>query len=177
MTRQIRQYQVVGRAKPTEAMPVPPIFRMRIFAPSHVIAKSRFWYTLRNQHKLKKASGDILDVNEVFERYPEKVNNYGIWIRYDSRTGTHNIYKEYRDTHLCNAVTRMYAEMAGSHRARFSSIQIIKTGIIKSSDCTKPTTKQFHKVGIKFATPHRVQKLADKKFKTTFKAARPSTWC
>merc|ERR1711977_584014 len=28
---------------------------------------------------------------------PRKVKNFGIWIRYDSRSGTHNMYKEYRE--------------------------------------------------------------------------------
>jgi hypothetical protein len=39
----LREYHVVGRKVPTEADPSPQIFRMRIFAPSEVVAKSRFW--------------------------------------------------------------------------------------------------------------------------------------
>ena len=38
--------QVVGRKAPTEAEPSPPAFRMKLFAPNEVIAKSRFWYFL-----------------------------------------------------------------------------------------------------------------------------------
>jgi large subunit ribosomal protein L18Ae len=41
------EYQVVGRHLPTEAAPTPKIYRMRIFAPNEVVAKSRFWYYLR----------------------------------------------------------------------------------------------------------------------------------
>ena len=41
------EYQVVGRHLPTENEPVPKIYRMRIFAPNEVVAKSRFWYFLR----------------------------------------------------------------------------------------------------------------------------------
>lgn len=42
-----QEYQVVGRHLPTEAEPTPKIYRMRIFAPNEVVAKSRFWYFLR----------------------------------------------------------------------------------------------------------------------------------
>ena len=41
------EYQVVGRHLPTEQDPNPKIYRMRIFAPNEVVAKSRFWYFLR----------------------------------------------------------------------------------------------------------------------------------
>lgn len=38
---------------------------MRIFAPNEVVAKSRFWYFLRQLHKVKKANGEIVAVNTV----------------------------------------------------------------------------------------------------------------
>ena len=41
------EYQVVGRHLTTENEPTPKIYRMRIFAPNEVVAKSRFWYFLR----------------------------------------------------------------------------------------------------------------------------------
>jgi hypothetical protein len=40
----LHQYHIVGRRQPTEADPNPQIYRMRLFAPSEVVAKSRFWY-------------------------------------------------------------------------------------------------------------------------------------
>ena len=43
----LQEFQVVGRHLPTEAEPNPKIYRMRIFAPNEVVAKSRFWYFLR----------------------------------------------------------------------------------------------------------------------------------
>lgn len=61
----VRYYQVVGRKIPTEQDPEPEIYRMRIFAPNDVTAKSRFWYFLHKFHKLKKTTGEILGVNEV----------------------------------------------------------------------------------------------------------------
>jgi large subunit ribosomal protein L18Ae len=36
------------------------------------------------------------------------VRNYGVWLRYDSRTGTHNMYREYRDVTVTGAVTQCY---------------------------------------------------------------------
>jgi len=39
--------------------------RMRIFAPNDVVAKSRYWYYLRQLKKVKKASGEIVALNVV----------------------------------------------------------------------------------------------------------------
>jgi len=61
----IQEYQVVGRHLPTESTPTPKIYRMRIFAPNEVVAKSRFWYFLRQLNKVKKANGEIIGVNIV----------------------------------------------------------------------------------------------------------------
>jgi large subunit ribosomal protein L18Ae len=44
----LQEYQIVGRHLPTESEPTPKIYRMRIFAPNEVVAKSRFWYFLRS---------------------------------------------------------------------------------------------------------------------------------
>lgn len=41
------------------------------------------------------------------------MKNYGIWVRYQSRTGYHNAYKEYRDTTLNGAVEQMYQVLHG----------------------------------------------------------------
>lgn len=50
---------------PTESNPTPALYRMRIFAPNQVVAKSRFWYFLRGLKKVKKATGEIVSVNVV----------------------------------------------------------------------------------------------------------------
>ncbi|KAH0645695.1 hypothetical protein KY285_033737 [Solanum tuberosum] len=67
---------------------------MKLWATNEVRAKSKFWYFLR---KLKKSNGQMLAINE---KYPTKIKNYGIWLRYQSRTGYHNMY---RDTTLNGA--------------------------------------------------------------------------
>jgi large subunit ribosomal protein L18Ae len=224
----IRQFHVVGRKTPTEADPSPAIYRMRIFAPNEVVAKSRFWcvrtpvaavwaatrwcpprvhnaasvlptarscrYFLHQLHKMKKSTGDILAVSEVRERNANIVKNYGITIRYNSRSGTHNMYKEYRDVSLCGAVEQMYSELAGRHRARFQAIQIVDTSIVPAGaramrrynpelhgdnvpiSVKRPSIKQFIDSKVKFPLPHRIQRAPSKALRATFNASRPTTF-
>jgi large subunit ribosomal protein L18Ae len=61
----LNEYQVIGRHLPTEANPTPKLYRMRIFAPNTVVAKSRFWYFLTKLKKVKKANGEIVSLNVV----------------------------------------------------------------------------------------------------------------
>ncbi|EHB04153.1 60S ribosomal protein L18a [Heterocephalus glaber] len=102
----LREYKVVGRCLPTPKCRTPPLYRMRIFAPNHVVAKSRFWYFVSQLKKMKKSSGEIVYCGQVFEKSPLRVKNFGIWLRYDSRSGTHNMYREYRDLTTAGAVTQ-----------------------------------------------------------------------
>ena len=46
---------------------------------------------------------------QIFEKKPTTIKNFGIWVRYQSRTGYHNMYKEYRDVTLNGAVEQMYS--------------------------------------------------------------------
>ena len=61
--------------------------RMRIFATDRVVAKSRFWYYLNRLKKVKKAVGEIVSCQKIYEKKPTTVKNFGIWLRYDSRSG------------------------------------------------------------------------------------------
>jgi len=72
------------------------------------------------------------------------VKNYGIVIKYDSRSGTHNMYKEFRDITLNAAVGKLYAELSSKHRVRKSSIQIISTAIVPAADTKRVNIQQFH---------------------------------
>jgi large subunit ribosomal protein L18Ae len=74
--------------------------------------------------KVKKANGEIVSLNVISEKRPLKVKNFGIWIRYDSRSGTHNMYKEFREMSRTDAVEALYQDMAARHRARFGSIHV-----------------------------------------------------
>ncbi|KAF8873777.1 ribosomal L18ae/LX protein domain-containing protein [Infundibulicybe gibba] len=168
----LTEYQIVGRHLPTESDPTPKIYRMRIFAPNEVVAKSRFWYFLRQLKKVKKANGEIIGVNVIHEKKPLKVKNFGIWLRYDSRSGTHNMYKEFRDLTRADAVKSLYQDMAARHRARFRSIHVLRVvEIEKSDDVRRPYIKQLMIPKLRFPLPHRVAK-----FRSTFVAHRPSTF-
>ena len=59
---------------------------------------------------------------QIYERKPTTVKNFGVWVRYQSRTGYHNMYKEYRDLTLNGAISQMYQEMASRHRVRYPCI-------------------------------------------------------
>ena len=48
---------------------------------------------------------DIIVVIQVYEKKPLKIKNFGVWLRYNSRSGTHNMYREYRDLTAAKAVT------------------------------------------------------------------------
>ena len=81
----LKEYRVIGRKMPTESEPVTPLYRMRIFATDQIVAKSRFWYFLRQLRKFKKTTGEIVSVEEIREKKPLVIKNFGIWLRYDSR--------------------------------------------------------------------------------------------
>ena len=175
----LRQYQVVGRKAATDDHPNPEAYRMILFAPNAVIAKSKFWYYMHQFRKMKKTTGEILDCVEIKEKNARIVNNYGIWLRYASRSGTHNMYREFRDVTLTGAVSQLYDEMAGRHRTRPRSIQIIRTATVANKDLKRANPMQFGKSNVKFPLPHRVasgkrgqKALSDR----TYTTVRPTTF-
>lgn len=143
--------------------------------------------------KVKKSNGEIVSLNVIHEKRPLKVKNFGIWIRYDSRSGTHNMYKEYREMSRTDAVEALYQDMAARHRARFRSVhvsrhwkicrnvcalivvaQILKVVELMTPDLVKrPYLKQLITKGLSFPLPHRVSKSQTKKL---FVTKRPSTF-
>ncbi|CAB0044861.1 unnamed protein product [Trichogramma brassicae] len=50
----LKEYEVIGRKLPTEKEKETPLYKMRIFAPDHIVAKSRFWYFLRQLKKSRR---------------------------------------------------------------------------------------------------------------------------
>ncbi|PWO01256.1 putative 60S large subunit ribosomal protein L20 [Tilletiopsis washingtonensis] len=166
------EYMVIGRHLPTEREPTPKLYRMRIFAPNATVAKSRFWYFVRQLRKMKKATGEIVACNAISEAKPLKAKNFGIWLRYNSRSGTHNMYKEYREMSRAGAVESMYQDMAARHRARFASIHILKVSEIeKTSDIRRPYIKQLITPKLRFPLPHRRPRALG-----LFAAHRPATF-
>ncbi|KAH1055983.1 hypothetical protein J1N35_034048 [Gossypium stocksii] len=87
----------------------------------------------------------------IFEKNPTNIKNYGIWLRYQSRTGYHNMYKEYRDTTLNGAVEQMDTKMAsrhksGSHVSKLSRLQLSQpsyTREIAPSYSTTPKSSSY----------------------------------
>jgi large subunit ribosomal protein L18Ae len=168
------EYHIVGRRKPSPTQPNPTLLRMTIFARNKVEAKSRFFYISSRLKNLKKANGEILACSERFDTSPERVKNFGIFLRYNSRSGTHNMYKEYRATTRAGAVEKLYNDMAGRHRARRETIQIMRVDAIPASKCRREGVKAFHNSKIRFALARRVQRLPKHK-RSTFVASRPTT--
>jgi len=184
----LHEYVIVARRNPTqrdkELNRSAKVYRMRLFAPNEVFAKSRFWNFMRTINKLKKCRGEIVSINEVFEKSPHVVKNYGILLRYRSSTGEHNMWKEFRDVTRCGAVEQVYKDMAGRHRATYRNIQIIDVQVIPSSSkkegvvsVKRTNIRQFHDSKIKFPLPHRIGKSDEsKRFSTKFKHYRPNTY-
>ncbi|KAK9456241.1 ribosomal L18ae/LX protein domain-containing protein [Dipodascopsis uninucleata] len=168
----LQEYEVIGRHLPTATDPTPKLYRLSIFAPNDVVAKSRYWYFMKQLRKVKKSTGEIVSIRVIAEKRPSKVKNFGVWIRYDSRSGTHNMYKEYRDMSRTAAVETLYQDMAARHRARFRSIHILKVvELEKTEDVKRQYIKQLLVPGLKFPLPHRIVKS-----KQIFSASRPSTF-
>merc|ERR1712075_26758 len=154
---EFRQYEVIGRHVPTERDPEPKAYRIKLFTKNETQARSRFWYFIRRLVKMKKANGEILSIKEIFEQKPEKVSKYGIWLRYNSRSGTTNMYKEFSALTKNDAVEQMYEE-------------------IEAAKCIRPQIKQFLKANMKFPLVHRVQRAAHKGFNKGTKAKLPTTF-
>lgn len=71
---------------------------------------------------------------QVFEKHPTTVKNFGVWLRYQSRTGYHNMYKEFRDVTLNGAIGQLYQveksavdvlTMRGSHSVQSSGSAVL----------------------------------------------------
>ncbi|KAJ7331247.1 60S ribosomal protein L18A [Desmophyllum pertusum] len=170
---EVKEYEIIGRGLPSEKNPSPPLYKMRIFGPDEVVAKSKYWYFVAKLKKIKKTHGEVVSCRQIFEKKPLRIKNFGVWLRYDSRSGTHNMYREYRDLTVASAVTSCYRDMAARHRARGSSIQIMKVDEIPASKCRRPHIKQLHNSKIKFPLPHRIIK---SHYKSKFVAKRPNTF-
>jgi large subunit ribosomal protein L18Ae len=130
---------------------------------------------MKRQHKVRKSQGEIVNVSEIFEKKTQSVKNFGIVLKYQSRADMVNMYKEYRATTLCGAVSQMYQEMAGRHSARPETIHIIKTVVQHPNDVLREQTRQYLKTSLrfpKFVTQKRAPTRAHRK--SVFTASRPT---
>jgi large subunit ribosomal protein L18Ae len=171
----IKHFLIVGRHKETKDGQENKVYKMRIFAKDAVHAKSKFWYFLRKMNKVKKANGEILNVSEIFEKDPSTVKTFGIVVNYKSKFGHHTLYKEFRSTSLNGAVSQLYSEMAGRHKAQRESLTIVRTTELKGDivkTCRRAYIKQIVKPDVKFPILHKRIRAAPK-YRTVFQANRP----
>merc|ERR1712096_181844 len=152
----LREFVITGRKLPSATQPNPPLYRVRLFAPDPIAAKSRFWYFVSYYKKVNKTAGEIVSVKKVAEKSPTLVKNVGIWLRYDSRSGSHNMYREYRSTHIADAVTQAYRDMGARHRARPGSIQILRVERVEAKNCKRTHITQLHNSQIRFPLPRKI---------------------
>ena len=65
----VKEFEVIGRKLPTGREKITPLYKMRIFAPDAIVAKSRFWYFLRQLKKFKKTTGEIVSIKQVSAKF------------------------------------------------------------------------------------------------------------
>ena len=147
---------------------------MRVFAKNPVLARSKFWFQMKRQNKIRATHGEIVSVNEIFERKSNAIKNYGIAFKYQSRTGIINMYKEFRDTTLCGAVSQMFNEMAGRHSGRPETIHIIKTKVIAKADVVRASVSQYNQNRLKFPKITSVKRAPTAAHQSVFTASRPT---
>eukprot|EP01006_Ploeotia_vitrea_P031213 TRINITY_DN63538_c0_g1_i1.p2 TRINITY_DN63538_c0_g1~~TRINITY_DN63538_c0_g1_i1.p2 ORF type:complete len:173 (-),score=25.04 TRINITY_DN63538_c0_g1_i1:850-1368(-) len=169
----IKEYEIIGRRPPTPKEKGTPIFKLRIFAPNQATAKSIFNGFLKKRAKTK--SSEVLRIRNVREQFAHRIKNYSITLRYQSRTGVINQSRQYRDVTTCGAVAQMYAEMASRHRAAFRDILIVSVSVIKPSQVTRPSLKQFLNPKFKFPLMRRITKAAPEQ-RSKYVAKRPTTF-
>ena len=160
---------------PSENEPNPQVYKMRVFAKNEVLAKSKFWYFLKKQRRIKKANGEVLATNEIFEKNTSAVRNYGLVVRYRSRTGIHNMYKEFRDVTVCGAVGQMYMEMSGRHRAVHDTIHVVKAIVVENKDLRRQHAIVNSSHRARFPKTKLTYRASDPSLKSVFVANRPNT--
>ncbi|KAL0233585.1 hypothetical protein PCE1_002099 [Barthelona sp. PCE] len=170
----MREFIIHGRKNPSERDPQPVVFKMNIFAENEVVAKSRFWRYVTKLRKVKKTAGHLLSVEEIHEKNNCQVKNFAIFIRYNSRTGTHNMRREFRAISRCDAIDQLYKEMNGRHRVRSNDVHVINVERIGTADIKRTHMKFFAKTGVKFPQLTFKTRSMDKHFTKTFRPARPN---
>ena len=74
---QLKEFEIIGRALPTEKNSSPPLYKMRIFAPDEVIGKSKYWYFVSRLKKIKKSTGEIVSCRRVCIIHTNSLNYMG----------------------------------------------------------------------------------------------------
>lgn len=85
------------------------------------------------------------------------------------------MYKEYRDVSKSGAISQMYSEMAGRHRARSNCIHIIRIQEIEPSKCVRSHMIELLKKKLRFPAVRNMSKL-NRRFRHTFMVKAPTTF-
>jgi large subunit ribosomal protein L18Ae len=129
---------------------------------------------MKRQNKIRSTHGEIVSLSEIFERKTNSIKNYGLVLKYESRRGMINMYKEYRANSLCNAMSQLHSEMTGRHSARLETIHIIKTTIVANADVRRDNIAQFTKTNLRFPKITSVKRAPTSAHYALFTASRPN---
>ena len=158
----LKHYQIVGREQPSEKVANPTAFKLEVFAPNYVVAKSRFWKLMNDKNKVKSTHGDILSCKVVKDK-KIAARNYSINLVYYSQLcGYTYMTKEFRDVSKAGAVSQAYNDLASRHRARYHNIEILAVKSISNENCRRAFVTQFHKEGLSFPILQKKEKVARK---------------
>ncbi len=171
-----RRFLVFGRVKPTEENPNPEIIVVNVFGRNTAFARSRYWKTNRVLNKIKRSQGEILKIQEIFDSGKLRAKNFGIFLKYRSRTGVINCFKEYRDVNLAGAIDQMFNEMGGNYSVNNQGVEIIRTVVLQEDQLKlrNPRCKQWMNTKeIKYPLWKRSARRTHSKYETTFAHNRP----
>ncbi|EGR33230.1 hypothetical protein IMG5_058490 [Ichthyophthirius multifiliis] len=84
---------------------------------------------------------------------------------------------KFRDTTLNGAVSQLHMEMAGNHRAKFDTIQIIRTTTLtKRNIIRRPKSLEMRDSKLKFPIIKTIHRHSDRKYRKVYQAQRPKTY-
>merc|ERR1712173_412226 len=95
-------------------------------------------------------NGQILAVHRIIDPEPTRVKNFGFWLKYQSRSGVHNMYREYRALSVQVAAKKLFMDMGGRHRAKKDNIHVIDVREISDHEVKRFRIKQFLTPGLRF---------------------------
>lgn len=146
-----KEYKVYASKTPTEKEAQPQIFVSNIYAKNVVQARSKMSQILNKKHKIKPTNAVFLKVEEIPNGNDEyQIKNYGIQYVFQSRTGIHNMYKEFRGLSKCDVVGMLYQDMAGKHKAKECALKIVEVKELKNEDLKRLNVIQFTKDNVAF---------------------------
>lgn len=76
-----------------KCLPHAPRYRMCIFIPSHVVTQVPLMVLVWQLRKMKKSQGKAVLCGQVFEKSPQHMKNFGIWLCYGC-SGTDKMHRE-----------------------------------------------------------------------------------